>query len=111
MIDLTRENLIPLREVPQYLPRRNSGRRVHVSAVYRWAARGLKGTRLETVRIGGTTYTSEEALQRFADQLSLPRHSESAPPSRTTLSRQREIERAERRVKSILGESASTDKR
>ncbi|MBS0189087.1 MAG: hypothetical protein JSS51_13555 [Planctomycetes bacterium] len=34
--------------------------------------KGVSGVVLEAVRIGGTTYTSLEALQRFADRLSQP---------------------------------------
>lgn len=66
MIDLTRETLIPIRAVPDRLPRRPSGKKLHVSAVYRWLQRGVGGVRLESVKIGGTTYTSVEALARFA---------------------------------------------
>lgn len=66
MIDLTSETLIPIRDVPDRLPRRPSGKKLHVSAVYRWLQRGVGGVRLESVKVGGTTYTSAEALARFA---------------------------------------------
>jgi hypothetical protein len=33
-------------------------------------SRGVRGVRLEGVKVGGTTYTSVEALQRFAERLS-----------------------------------------
>jgi hypothetical protein len=33
--------------------------------LWRWAARGIRGVRLEVVRVGGTTWTSVEALGRF----------------------------------------------
>lgn len=45
------------------------GRRLALSTFYRWAGRGCKGVRLETRMLGGTRYTSEEALQRFFDRL------------------------------------------
>ena len=70
MIDVTGENLIPIRDVPGLLPPRPTGRRVHLSVVYRWIGRGIRGVRLEAIRIGGTTYTSAEALQAFAQHLS-----------------------------------------
>ncbi|MFN9969463.1 MAG: DUF1580 domain-containing protein [Phycisphaerae bacterium] len=73
MISVSHEDLIPLREAPRHLPGRANGKRLHVSAVYRWVKHGVKGIRLETVSIGGTTYTSAEALQRFADQLTARR--------------------------------------
>ena len=71
MIDHHREELVPLPKVPKLLPRRPNGKRLHISTVYRWAQRGVRdGIRLETLRIGGTTYTSRQALQRFAEALS-----------------------------------------
>jgi hypothetical protein len=48
------------REVPG-----SSGNGVHNSTVWRWALRGIRGIRLETVVIGGVRYTSREALDRF----------------------------------------------
>ena len=70
MIDLTKEKLIRLSEIPKLLPIRANGKRVHVSAVYRWVSRGVGGAKLDVVKIGGCTYTSTEAVQRFADRLS-----------------------------------------
>jgi hypothetical protein len=102
MVDITNETLIPLREAPGHLPKRPNGKRLHVSACYRWITRGVRGVVLESIRIGGTTYTSLEALQRFGDRLSsapLPDHDKAPAPQ----SRQREIERAARRVASELG--------
>ena len=105
MIDLREETLVPLREVPRLLPPRASGRRIHISAVYRWAQRGVRGIRLETARVGGTTYTSREALQRFADA---GRCADSAPvPPVTPSHRRRQIEAASRRVQAILGARAA----
>ena len=40
-----------------------------VDTIYRWATKGMRGFRLETIRIGGTLCTSHEALQRFFDRL------------------------------------------
>ncbi|NUP96415.1 MAG: DUF1580 domain-containing protein [Planctomycetaceae bacterium] len=34
----------------------------------RWALHGVRGVRLETVRIGGSVYTSREALSRFIER-------------------------------------------
>ncbi len=83
MISVSHEDLIPLRDAPRHLPSRANGKRLHVSAIYRWAKHGVKGVRLETVCIGGTTYTSAKALQRFADQLTARRslHAEELPTS------------------------------
>ena len=40
-----------------------------ISAAYRWCQRGLRGVKLETIRVGGALITSREAVQRFANQL------------------------------------------
>ncbi len=72
MIDLLRESLISLHDIPRILPARPNGKRLHVSAIYRWVQRGIRGIRLEVVRVGGTTYTSREALQRFVQPAAAP---------------------------------------
>ena len=102
MIVVGEEQLIPLREVPRYLPPRPSGKRVHISACYRWISRGVRGVRLEAIRIGGTTYTSLEALQRFS------RYREGGTRAQVEASvssraRQRAIERASQAVRAELG--------
>lgn len=101
MIDVKREELIPIRLVPRRLPPRPNGRPVHISAVYRWVQRGVRGVRLDAIRIGGTTYTSEEALQRFSTTSDA---STFAPPP-TTVARAAQIERATRRLGEMLGKS------
>lgn len=78
MKTLIDEDLIPLREVPRLLPLRN-GRRVSIDAVYRWARKGLAQGRLESLRIGGETYTSREAIARFATRLTNPAGPETPP--------------------------------
>ena len=103
MIDISAEDLIPIRDVPKLLPPRPNGKRVHISAVYRWILRGVRGVCLESIRVGGTSYTSVEALQRFADRLSSGHHTDSATSIATTTTRRKQIERAEREVRAILG--------
>jgi hypothetical protein len=102
MIGIEDENLIPIRDVPRQIPPRRSGRRVHVSAVYRWMSRGVRGVRLESIKIGGTTYTSTEAIQRFAERLS----GQERQPSQGALtkSRRKRIDDAARQVDAIFGE-------
>jgi hypothetical protein len=68
-IDLKTETVLSLRDAADFLPRRRRGKRPHFSTLYRWALKGFRGVRLETIRIGGTLCTSKEALQRFADRL------------------------------------------
>lgn len=103
MIDIVEEKMIAVRDVPRHLPSRPNGKRIHVSAVYRWSFRGLRGVVLDTVRVGGTLYTSAEALQRFAESLSTARLDAAPPAPVPTRKRQRQVERAEREVAAALG--------
>lgn len=73
VIDLVRENVMPLREAAKRLPRRRGGRKVATATLYRWAQSGVRGVRLETIQVGGTLCTSAEALQRFCEKLTRQR--------------------------------------
>jgi len=64
MIEIEKENLVLLSEVPKILPKRK-GKAVHLSACYRWMRSGLSGVRLETILVGGQRFTSTQALNRF----------------------------------------------
>jgi hypothetical protein len=68
-IDIRTEDLIPLNDVPKLksMPRGRQGKPIHYSTIYRWALRGTKGVKLETLRVGGRICTSLPALQRFFD--------------------------------------------
>ena len=92
MVDLTSEEIVTLREVVRILPRQPNGKALHISTLYRWCSRGLRGVQLESLRLGGRVVTSIEALQRFAERCST---AESTAGSSTTQRRKREIERAE----------------
>jgi hypothetical protein len=72
MIDLNRERVLPLERASKLriLPRRRKNKRPHPATLYRWAQRGCRGVRLETIRVGGTLCTSVEAIQRFCNRLS-----------------------------------------
>src|SRR4051812_16622955 len=63
MIDREHERVIPLREVPKYVPSRIPGRRVSPATVCRWAQR--RGNPLETFCTPGGRFTSIEAIDRF----------------------------------------------
>ncbi len=48
----------------------SGGRRhPHVSTIYRWRLRGIRGVKLETFLIGGRRYTSVEAIERFTERI------------------------------------------
>ena len=74
MIDISQETVLTLPQAAKdELPYNSNGKPVHHATLHRWAARGLrrggKVVKLEVLKIGGRTYTSREALQRFADEL------------------------------------------
>jgi len=84
MIDIHSENLINLRTAATLRPSGRNGRPTHVSTVFRWIQRGVRGVRLEAVRIGGSMYTSREALQRFVDRLTASPVVDRLPPAPTS---------------------------
>ena len=57
---------------------------------------------LETIRVGGTTYTSTEALQRFADCLSKPTVIPWVYEPPMTAARLKQIEAASKAAEAIL---------
>ena len=68
-INITEEDLVTFKELARSLPRRRENRPVHYATIHRWRSRGLKGIRLEAVRVGGAWHTSWEAFRRFCDHL------------------------------------------
>lgn len=64
-IQLDSESLLTLQAAARSLPGHP-----HISTLHRWRLRGIRGVRLETCLIGGSRYTSKEALQCFIDSTS-----------------------------------------
>jgi hypothetical protein len=79
---LQREELVSLGRAAEWV-RSRSGRKTHVSTLHRWALRGCRGRKLETVLIGRERMTSKEALCRFFEE---PASSPSQEPSATATS-------------------------
>jgi Protein of unknown function (DUF1580) len=65
------------------------------ATLYRWALKGIRGVKLETVMMGGRRYTSDEAVDRFFARLSQPQAASTAAPSKL---RAEQIARAGRRA-------------
>ena len=96
MIDVHAETVLSLNNAAAELPRRRKSSRPHVATLYRWAQRGLRGVKLETIQIGGTCCTSREALQRFFDALTRSeRNAKLDPRTPPDRERDRRIEDAE----------------
>ena len=69
MIDRMRERLIPIACVPEQAQLWPPGTAPHAETVSRWARRGCRGVRLETILLGGRRFSSVEAVARFLDLL------------------------------------------
>jgi hypothetical protein len=93
MIDLQMEQPVTLAKSTRFSQLRRDGRSPHVSQVYRWASKGLKGHVLETVVIAGSRCTTSEAVDRWIAVLTASANGEQLP-SRTPLRRQKEHQRA-----------------
>ena len=63
--NLLEETSFPVADLPLRLPPGRGGRPIHPGTVLRWIRRGVRGLRLEAVRLGGRWLTSEEAVERF----------------------------------------------
>jgi len=64
MILDTREPLLTYEEVASILPQH---RRTSKATWWRWTRRGVRGKRLECVKIGGRIYTTKQAFAQFAE--------------------------------------------
>jgi regulator of protease activity HflC (stomatin/prohibitin superfamily) len=92
-IDLSAESLLTLRQAAKSLPGK-----LHVATLHRWRLRGVRGVKLESILVGGIRYTSEEALQRFADALTAQTDGHTSPAVRSQKQRASAIARAEREL-------------
>jgi hypothetical protein len=100
MIDLTSETPIPLAQAAKLVPPGRSGKKTHLSTLFRWITQGCKApngevVRLEAIRLGSRWMTSREALQRFAEALTPDIGGTSTDPAPTPTRRAREARRVE----------------
>ncbi len=69
VISVANEQLLTLSQLAKRLPRHRNDRPVHPSTCHRWRSPGVRGVRLECLRIGGIWHTSWQAFQRFCERL------------------------------------------
>jgi hypothetical protein len=95
MIDPQTEKLLTM-NAARRLPwmRGRFGNDVSLCTITRWGGPGISGISLETLRIGGTVFTSEEATLRFIEGLNGCDHLTRAPRR----SRDRQKAQADRRL-------------
>jgi hypothetical protein len=101
MIDLKTERPIPLAEAARLVPAARNGKRCHESTLFRWITKGIRGVKLEALRLGGRWVTSREALQRFAERLTPDLEATPRPVPRSPARRRRASERAAKELERI----------
>ena len=70
MVAILNEKLFPLRSAVNLVPSGQAGKKLSIGTLFRWAMRGVRGVKLETVLIGNSRLTSREAIERFSTTLS-----------------------------------------
>ena len=93
MIDVTNEELITFNKARDAFP---GGRRPALATLHRWRLDGIRGVRLETAQIGGSRFTSREAIVRFLKEQNA---GQTPTPAITPSQRQRQAETANRLLK------------
>ena len=84
--------LITLAEAAKGLPGRP-----HISTLHRWRTRGVAGIKLRTLKVGGRRVVEVAELHRFIEATAAAADGKPAPV-RTTKTRQRAIEAAEKEL-------------
>lgn len=88
MIDIESEQLIPFRDAPKHIPGRP-----HAATCHRWRLVGVRGVKLETIKVGSKRFTSKEAIRRFSEQTTAAADgvAPTPSPSQTRKHRDREV--------------------
>jgi hypothetical protein len=113
VIDTTLETLITFSEATSFAPSRHPGCKLSTTTIWRWAEHGVRGIKLESVYVGGSRYTSREALARFAAATTAVRQggTPAPPPVPVPAHRRRDRERVERALDEAGIGSAPTARR
>ena len=90
MIDVKTETLFQFSKARSEFP---DGKRRSLATMHRYRLHGVRGTRLETVLIGGSRCTSAEAISRF---IAAQNATETSVPQFSPSQRQRQAETADR---------------
>src|SRR5262249_12849936 len=69
VLNVNSEQIITLAQLARRIPCRRNNRPVHVSTIHRWRNPGIRGVRLDCVRVGGMWCTSLQAFARWVEQL------------------------------------------
>jgi len=88
-IDPLAGDLLTLAQAARLFPPRRRESRLATSTLWRWATRGVRGTRLHVVKVGGVTYTTAAAIRDFIE-----RTNGAASPDQPSASPSRRSQRA-----------------
>jgi hypothetical protein len=122
--DLLEDQQMSLVEAATYLGR-ITGKKPHVSTLWRWCLKGCNGIRLQSIRIGGKRFVTATAIERFVEASTASRSGPPEPsctpvapvsPGTGMLAhvmrhgdrRRQEIESARRRLDEITGTAKPT---
>jgi hypothetical protein len=78
-IDVFEEPAISFADLARRLSAGRDGPRVAVSTIHRWRRPGIRGVRLEAVKIGAAWHTTRSAFSRFCAALTEDADSEARP--------------------------------
>jgi hypothetical protein len=102
---LIEEGPMPLSALPKKLPVGRSGKRLHLSTIWRWASRGIRNgeraIRLETFSVGGDRFTSWPAVERFLAALNDDDGGDMPTTTRTSRKRAKQIANAEKKLSAM----------
>jgi hypothetical protein len=63
--DILTEDLLTLEQAAKEVPRPKGMKPIRYATLWRWAKRGLRGEKLETVKLGHLVFTSRQRLHAF----------------------------------------------
>jgi hypothetical protein len=89
------QECFPLREAARFFPRPN-GKRISLPTLHRWASNGVRGARLETIRLGQQVCTSEKWIRQFIAAMNAGREEamRQIRPADRELARRRQVDAA-----------------
>jgi len=78
--DLRDDKPLSLFDAADYLGKL-TGRKPHVSTLWRWCMKGCKGVRLESICIGGKRFVTANAIEQFIDASTTAQSAKAAQPA------------------------------
>jgi hypothetical protein len=78
--ELRDDNPMSLTDAATYLGK-VTGRKPHVSTLWRWCQKGCKGVRLDSICVGGKRFVTVAAIERFIDESTNAQDGRPRPPS------------------------------